>query len=764
MVAGLAWIGYLVTLAPTVTLWDAGEFITAARVLGIPHPPGTPLFVLLGSAWGHIVAVGEYAWRLNLMSATFSAAGAGCFFLVAHRVLAGLAPLERVAAAAGASLAAAFGFTAWQNSNETEVYMVATCSIAAICWLCLRWRDTRGTARAAPALLVIAYLAALSIGNHLMTLLAGPAVSAFVFHVLRSAPHPDPAERRTEWSEWAVLSALWVLLIAVGLGSTPLIVLGGVLFAAATAAALRARAVAFPLAALAVGAIGVSTYAFLYIRSGLDPVLDMSDPETWPRLLSVIRREQYEARSPLDNPLFRSGPDNPGRTPLLVGQQIVNYLQYSGWQWARGLAADAGGVRLALGLVVTIAFAALGVAGFVWLRRRDRSAAWLLGVLWLVTGLGMVGYMNFKPGFSLFWDQYPTIAQHEVRERDYFFTPSFQLWGVFAGLGLTTVAARAGLAGLAGRRRAALPLAAALVPFALNFTAASRRSGPDATLARDFAWNLLQSVEPYGVLFTFGDNDTYPVWYAQDVEGVRQDVVNVNLSLANASWYLRHVRDRPQRPYDAAAGPAVYRRDGDPRRPTRPVLDVPDSVLDGLTPVRLDRDLVVRAGDLDVPLPRDAVVGVAQQTTLLILQQELAGGRPITFGVSSGRGAWAGLESRLLQRGLVFQVAPARFDTGATIVVGLQALAVDLPRTALLADSTFRYGRLFAVDTLVLDPAARQVTMSLALPYLELGRAAAERGDRAAALRHLRRAYHLSPNAGLAQVIAALAVEAPARP
>ncbi len=736
-----------------MTLWDAGEFITAARTLGIPHPPGTPLFVLLGSVWGQVVAVGEYAWRLNLMSATFSAAGAGCLFLVVHRVLAGSALLERTAGAAGASLAAAFGFTAWQNSNETEVYMVATFSIAAICWLCLRWRDARGTPRAAHHLLVVAYLAALSIGNHLMTLLAGPAVSAFVFHVLRSTPSPDPAERRTEWSAWAVLTALWVLLIAVGLGSTPLLVVGGVLFAAAAAAAVRAGSVAFPLAALAVGAVGVSTYAFLYVRSGLDPVLDMSDPETWPRLLAVIRREQYEARSPLDNPLFRSGPDNPGRTPLLFGQQMMNYFQYAGWQWARGLAAAAGGVRVVLGVLVTLAFAALGIAGFVHLRRRDRSAAWLLGLLWLVTGFGMVGYMNFKPGFSLFWDQYRSFAQHEVRDRDYFFTPSFQLWGLFAGLGLVAAAARIGGA---GRRRAAVPLAAAIVPFALNFAAASRRHGPDATLARDFAWDLLQSVEPYGVLFTFGDNDTYPIWYAQEVEGVRQDVVNVNLSLANATWYLRRVRDFPQRPYDAAAGPAVYGRGGEPRAPARPVLDVPDSVLDGLMPVRLDRDVVVRAGDLEVPLRRGDVVGVAQQTTLLILQQELPAGRPVTFGVSSGRNAWAGLEPRLLQRGLVFQVTPARPDTGATVVVGLQGLPVDLARTEWLVDSTFRFGRLLAADTLVLDPAARQVTTSLALPHLELGRAYAERGDGPRALAYLRRAYVLSPNPNLALVLAEL--------
>src|SRR5438874_4923534 len=124
-VALLVFIGYVITLAPTVTLWDAGEFITAAKVLGVPHPPGTPLFVLMGHVWAQILAVGGYAWRLNSMSAAFASAGAGCFFLVGHRLLAGESELTRIGGAAAGALLSAFCFTAWQNSNETEVYTVA---------------------------------------------------------------------------------------------------------------------------------------------------------------------------------------------------------------------------------------------------------------------------------------------------------------------------------------------------------------------------------------------------------------------------------------------------------------------------------------------------------------------------------------------------------------------------------------------------------------------------------------------------------------
>ena len=93
-VTGLVLLGYLLTLAPTVTFWDAGEFIAAAKTLGIPHPPGTPLFVLIAHVWAMLFPIGEYAFRTNLLSALLSALGAGCFFLVAHESLRALIPAQ----------------------------------------------------------------------------------------------------------------------------------------------------------------------------------------------------------------------------------------------------------------------------------------------------------------------------------------------------------------------------------------------------------------------------------------------------------------------------------------------------------------------------------------------------------------------------------------------------------------------------------------------------------------------------------------------
>ncbi|HXV90458.1 MAG TPA: DUF2723 domain-containing protein [Gemmatimonadales bacterium] len=734
LVAALVLAGYVLTLAPTVTLWDAGELITAAHGLGIPHPPGTPFFVLLGHVWGDLVAVGDYGWRLNLLSAVVSAVGAGCLFLCADRLLAGEPTLERTGGAAAAAVLAAFALTSWQNANESEVYGVATATIAAVCWLALRWRDTRGTPRAAHHLLLIVYLLALSVGNHLLALLVGPAVIGFVWAVLRGAPAADPGDRRGEWVAAGALAAVWVALVAVGLGQAVLFWGATALVATAVLAGLATRAAAFPVAAACAAAVGVSTYAYLYIRSGLDPTLDMADPETWSRLLAVIRREQYPPRSPLDNPLFASGPANPGRTPELFLQQLLNYVQYFDWQWARAVPQWG---RVAC----TAVFATLGIAGLRTLAARDRAGAWLVGALWLVTGVGLVVYMNFKPGFSVFWDRYPTIAQHEVRERDYFFVASFQAWGVLAGLGLADLARqlrvrwRWGVAVLAG----------ALIPVVGNAAAATRR-GADAWLARDFAYDLLQSVGPYGIVFVLGDNDTYPLWYAQEVDGVRRDVSVVNLSLANTDWYLAQLRRAPA-PFDPAEAPWYA-----PTPPPGPLLDVPEATLRGVIPMRMDRDRTLTIGTITVPFRAGDVLWPRDQVILLLLQRHL-GQRAVGFAVSSGRGAWLGLERFFVQRGLLYEVFNGLPDTVPGFPRGLQGIPVDTARTRLLADSVYRYARLDRHPAARLEASARQIATTLGAPLLELAQARAAAGDSSGTLGYLRRAYRLAPSDGLAGAI-----------
>ncbi len=755
--------GYVYTLAPTVTFWDAGEFIATAKILGIPHPPGTPLFVLMGNVWGQLVPIGDYAYRLNLMSAVFSAAGAAFFFLLVVQALKGWGGgrepglvsdrFYTMGGAVSAALLSAFVFTVWQNSNETEVYMVATLSIAAVSWLAWVWRRHRGTGRAPHILLFIIYIGAVSIGNHLLALLAGPAVIAFMWHVLRTEPLQNERERRIEWAQWAVLTGIWALLIGSGLGSTGLFVIGGVAFLGAAAFAFRsAGSVLFPLTALVIGAVGVSTYLFLYIRAGLGPFINEADPSTWESLLAVIRREQYPPRSPFDNPVFPSGPENPGRSIEIILLQIQNYLQYFDWQWAMGLAPTTA-VFAPVRLPFTLLFTALGLMGARELYERDRSVFWLLLVLFLTTGPVLMGYMNFKPGFSLGWDRFPDPNHHEVRERDYFFLVSFLVWGLFAGSGLATLLRR-GRETFRGQvlgRAAPAVLLLTLVPIGLNFRAASRAHGPEATLARDFAYNLLQTVEPYGILFTNGDNDTFPLWYLQEVEEIRQDVSVVNLSLGNTDWYLRQLRDNPVRPFVPEQAP--WFADKAPAEPPPPLHRWTEAEIDGLVPQLLPREFTFRAGRIEHTFPANTPFYVKDVLILRLLQENLHH-RPIYFSITAGSSNWNAFRRYATNEAMAVRLHPVEPpDQERLVPASFVGVPLDLPRTDSLVWHVYRYARLFEVDSLALDPTNVNIAVNLSLPFLSLGQAYDMRGDRERALLNLRRGYHLAPNPELREVL-----------
>ena len=187
--------------------------------------------------------------------------------------------------------------------------------------------------------------------------------------------------------------------------------------------------------------IGVTPYLFMYIRSGQHPMINEAAPATFDALLAVIRRAQYPPRTPFDDPTIRSGIGNPGRSLGLFGVQLLDYIVYFDWQWARSIVRVVGDFPLRT--IVTMVFAALGLRGLAAQRRSDRGAWWLLLVLFLVTGLGLVVYMNFRPGFGRWYDAYPSPGDHEVRERDYFFVVSFVVWGLWAGMGLADLVRRA---------------------------------------------------------------------------------------------------------------------------------------------------------------------------------------------------------------------------------------------------------------------------------------------------------------------------------
>jgi hypothetical protein len=552
---------YVLTLAPTIAFWDSGEYITVAHILGIPHPPGSPLFVVLGRGWDLLLSpLGlPVAVRLNLFSAALSAGAHFFWFLVVHRMLAGWVPDERarLLGAAAAVAISATAFTVWYQSVVNEkVYMIPLLTTALVSWLVLRWRDAGRPPR---TLAIVAFVLALTATNHLMGVLALPAVITFVLLV----------DRR------ALLNArLW--------------------------------RVALPLVAL-----GLALHFFLPIRAAQAPLISEAEPVcesavgaalsvyTWgaagcPALSAVLTRGQYAKPSILTDP---TDPRLP-RSPQLVASQFLNYGQYFNWQWARGLGGFdplVGGARP----VVTLVFLLLGLAGMRRHWRGDRQSAAYVAVLFLTLSAGLVVYLNFRYGFSIARDRFPAAEMHEVRERDYFFMIGFSVWGLWAGIGLAGLWGRLvnTLGGVGWRAwAAAAPVVAVMaLPLALNWSWASRA---DEHTARDWAYNVLMSVEPYGVLFTNGDNDTFPLWYLQEVEGLRKDVTVVVLSYLNTTWYARQLRDLTT-PCDPGVDPAAH--------PTRIVCQRP------FDPADLPLALVQAGWSRSVEPPRDSILPLTDE-------------------------------------------------------------------------------------------------------------------------------------------------------
>ncbi|HVH68097.1 MAG TPA: DUF2723 domain-containing protein [Gemmatimonadales bacterium] len=637
---------YVITLAPTTQFWDASEYITAAHALGIPHPPGSPLFVILGHVWGLLPLAADYGRRLNLFAAVTSAATAAFWFLIAERLLRPI-PLvswvRRLTAIAG-TIVGATAFTVWNQSVVNEkVYTVSMFSIALVLWLALRWGDQPAESRRDHDLVLIVYLLALTATNHLMGVLAGPAV---LVYVLATDPRALLRPR---------------LLVAAGL----------------------------------VVAVGMSVNLFMPIRAHFDPYLNQGEPTTWPALHAVLTREQFGKPSVFDNPMFPPGPDNPGHTPVLYGQQLLNYLQYFSWQFGRDWPG-------AVQRLLAIAFAALGLAGARRHWRAERRTAIAMTTFILTVTAALVFYLNFRWGYSQPYSG-PGL-EHEVRERDYFFIASFVAWGIWVAMGLAAVmewiqdALAARVPPPEPRTRwalAALVLLVALVPIAGNRLTASRAG---ETLARDYAHDVLQSVDPYAVVVTAGDNDTFPLWYAQEVDGVRRDVSVLVMSLANTSWYLRQLERRSPVTFDPERAPALYRGHPWPR-PTTPWMSryYRGAAADSLPEyVPLSQPVVASLGPISVRLD-PATLGrpYLLRSDLAVLQivKDQVGKRPIYFSASTGNYAdQLGLTPYLVGEGLVRRLEPhPAVPTDSVRWVDGRGF-VNVPRSVALGFGVYRGG------------------------------------------------------------------------
>jgi hypothetical protein len=270
----------------------------------------------------------------------------------------------------------------------------------------------------------------------------------------------------------------------------------------------------------------------------------------------------------------------------------------------------------------------------------------------------------------------------------------------------------------------------AAAPIMLNWTAATRRQGADARLAADFAYDLLNSVPPYGILFTYGDNDTFPLWWAQEVAGIRRDVLIVCLALANTDWYMRQLRDAPVRPLDARALPAVW-RDRIIPRPQTPAHAMTDSMIDAAMQGYVVRQpQQINLGPITRTLPERSVLYPNDILSLAVIQQNI-GKRPIVWASTTGR-SFAGLTDYVVQRGLGFELLTTRPDTASPglDLHRLTGVPLDMPTTERLVFDTYRYGDLRRRGADGLESTSASVAATLGLPSALLVYAYGSRTDR----------------------------------
>lgn len=532
---GALFIVYVLTLAPSVTFWDAGEFIAAARTLGIPHPPGTPLFVLVLNVWARLFPFLPFAAATNLFSAacTAAACGIGAWFVAR-------ATNALWAGVAGALVAGGMS-SVWLNATETEVYAASLLLSAAA----IASADLAGRTGERRWLTLAAYLLALSIPLHLSAMVAAPVV------ILLASDQPN---RTSDWSAGTALLGISLCVIGVSRLSVWMIVGGAILVWIAPQLALACspeEAADERRAMFGVFVVACSALLFMLLRAGWDPAINQGNPSSIERLLDVVGRRQYDVHGVW-----------PRQAPLWL--QVANWFEYADWQFALGLGPTV--IPTVWRMLVTLIFAGLGVYGAHWHRAVDRRT-WRAVLLLFVCGtLGVIVYLNLKAGTSFGWPFVADEASHEARDRDYFFVLGFFAWGLWAGMGALAAATRLARHVTWPHWPAVVGVALAALPIALNWAVVDRRSEPEASMPRAVAHALLDPLPPNAVLFVSGDNDTYPLWYAQQVEGRRRDVTVVTLPLLGAGWYPEELRRR-----DRLVGPQPERLAAMARGQRRPV-------------------------------------------------------------------------------------------------------------------------------------------------------------------------------------------------
>lgn len=707
---------YTLTVAPTLAYWDCGEFIACSYILGIPHPPGTPLYVVLGRIFAMLPISTDIAIRINYLSVVSGALAAGVAFFLLERVVRRAfrtepeQPLElwqgAVALCSGVSgaLFMAFSSTHWNNSVETEVYGPSMLLILIISWLAVRFTEIHDRPGGQRALLAIAYLLMLSLGIHMTVFLIAPVVFLLLVYASPSLRH--------DWRFWVTGFVLFLVPIDVSTFLNVSAIWG--ILAIALAGRQKFRGYWARTAAIMVLAwVGYSSQLFLPIRSAQSPNIDQNDVggahhtswrQTYDSVIQFLERKQYGQTSMVKRMFIRRGLwSNQFGDHAHMGFYRYFKLQYgfSGWWMAPVMA--------------------LGFYGVWWLARKRSGWGGFVFLLFFAGSAGLVIYMNFADGTQYF--KLRPDAYMEVRNRDYFFTPGFIVFGMMMGLGFAAIADFLARRAASGRALAmGLGVVAALLPIRslqANWVGADRSRN---WTPYDYAYNILESCEPNAILFTGGDNDTFPLWCLQDVYGVRRDVAVVNLSLANIDWYIYQMKHYWGLPVTFADDQILWTEPdpqtrGEVKRPKRPYRD----------PVSGSTHYLFTTND-----GGELVTPAQLITEHVIINNRWE--RPVYFTSNPAGKSRLELERHNKMVGSVFQIIP-----------GDASYEFDFPRTAYLMDSVFQY-RSYNDPTIGLDDNAIGLAIVFPEKMIAISEWRRREGDTADADRWLGKAIDLFPS------------------
>jgi len=663
IVFAIAAITYLLTIEPTASYWDCGEFIATAFKLEVGHPPGAPLFMIMGRI-ASLFAPTPDKVPVMINSLTALASGFTILFLfwsithIAKRLVVKneekptlWQTISIMGSGAVGALAYTYSDTFWFSAVEAEVYGTSSLFTAIVFWAILKWENEADKPRANRWIIFIAYMMGLSIGVHLLNLLTIPAlVYVYYFKKYKVTPWGFVGAGAISIATLAIVQygiIPWLISFAAGFDLFFVNTLGlpfnsGTIFYALLLISLLVWSVYYThkkgkviantiMLVISVIIIGYSSFAMVVIRSIADPPLDENSPDNVFALLHYLNREQYGDR-PLVYGQYYNAPalDSKDRTSYIPkdGKYKSAYLgtdytfderfctffprmyspskdhiqEYESWANIQGNPIEVNynnktqsincptfGENIKFFLKYQVGFMyfryfmwnfagrqndiqstgepyngnwlsginliddfrlgpqenlpdsmknpqtrsvyyllplLLGLLGIIYQYNKNKKDFWVVLMLFVLTGLAIVIYLNQTP--------------LQPRERDYAYAGSFYAFTIWIGLGV--LALTEGIARVIKRPVIAASfatiiglLAAPTLMAKENWTSHDRSN---RYTARDFAYNYLNSCAPNAILFTNGDNDTFPLWYAQEVEGIRTDVRVVNLSLLGTDWYI----------------------------------------------------------------------------------------------------------------------------------------------------------------------------------------------------------------------------------